>query len=165
MASFANWHVELRIQVSQSLSFCGNYQRGLITLDYRPFPPKDTQLWSSVRTRHRLSSCPFRLALARKVPPPFFTVVLPSIHSSSQENIQVSILLPTQGFIWHHTIGHPARPRKCREICYPVSCASRIRSPHTRARQFEARPFQAPRQFLSLINPSPQFSIFSSVNV
>ena len=49
-------------------SICGDYQRGLITFNSRPFPSKNPQLWSFVRTRDRHQRRPFRLALTRKVP-------------------------------------------------------------------------------------------------
>lgn len=49
-------------------SICGDYQRGLITFNSRPFPSKNPQLWSFVRTRDRYQRRPFRLALTRKVP-------------------------------------------------------------------------------------------------
>ena len=51
----------------QSLSICGDYQRGLITFKSRPLPSKNPQLWSLVRTRRRYQRRPFRLAPTRKV--------------------------------------------------------------------------------------------------
>jgi hypothetical protein len=47
---------------------------------FRPFPSKDSQLWSLVRARRRLRRRPLRLDPSRKVPP-FFPVLLPSIHT------------------------------------------------------------------------------------
>jgi hypothetical protein len=61
-------------------SICGDYQRGLITFKSRPFPSKNPQLWSFVRTRRRYRCCPFRLAPTRKVlcfqPPPSLPCLL-----------------------------------------------------------------------------------------
>jgi len=70
-------------------SICGDYQRGLITFNSRPFPSKNPQLWSFVRTRDRHQRRPFRLALTRKVPcfllpspPPFLHLLHRKISKS-----------------------------------------------------------------------------------
>lgn len=56
---------------------CGDYQRGPVTFKSRPFPSKNTQLWSIVRTRHRHQCRPFWLDPPRKVS--FLPLLPPSL--------------------------------------------------------------------------------------
>lgn len=128
---------------------------------FRPFPSKDSQLWSLVRARRRIRRRPIRLDPPRKVPHPSFkcssqAFIYPLLYRKISKSFSFFPLKDSYGttqLVAHHDRANPGKFAALSAVPPEsvVLIQGRVRSRPDHSK----RPVSA----FTLIKPSPQFHI------